>query len=305
MAIRETRGLSASSTKFRLQYSTSSTFGSSVYYVGEIGSTTTLWNYGDGIDNDNDPITQARLSVGSVLGIHNETGSGTNSFVHPTSSIVEYEFTLKNNGAANGTTYYFRPVYIVATSSVGYTSGFSYARLVAGTNTLTFTITGLGSGTTTEGVVTNVGATVNSIPFGSLTPNISKIAAHRFTINTNAGSGYQLYAAHRQELSTHDGLIIQPVVGSNEVPQPWPLLPSTSAFGYHTSDKTLSGPFSGRFASIDTYARFEDTLKEIGYSATPVANKVVDLIYRTEITPMQPAGDYDTEIMYILTPAFY
>ena len=127
-----------------------------------------------------------------------------------------------------------------------------------------------------------------------------------FRINEiNAGYGYQLFLYEKQSLLANNGADIDPVSGTNESPSVWPNNPSPSAFGYHTGDDTLSGGFSSRFAPNDSYAQLETDMKEISYSEIPVTNEIVDVVYRIEIDEMQEAGDYATEIVYILVPTFY
>ncbi len=77
-----------------------------------------------------------------------------------------------------------------------------------------------------------------------------------------------------------------------------------SAFGYHAGDDTLSGISPSRFSPDNTYARFELAFQEISYSAIPVNNEVVDLVYKIEVSDIQESGDYITEIVYVLVPTF-
>jgi hypothetical protein len=75
-------------------------------------------------------------------------------------------------------------------------------------------------------------------------------------------------------------------------------------FGYHTTDDTLSGGDPSRFSFDDSYARFESAFQEISYSPIPVANETVDFVYKLEVADMQEAGDYETEVVYIVVPTY-
>jgi hypothetical protein len=304
LALREIEGITGENVKIRLQYSTVSDFSADVHFVGEIGSTTAIWTYGDGVDEDNDPVTQALLSGITAGATHNESGISTTSYDHVAGTAAEWEFTIRNNGAPVSTTYYFRAYDNTNGEAILVNTGFSYPSLVTSAGALSFTVSGLGVGSTTEGVTTNVAASPTDINFGTLLVGSEKIAAQRFTVTTNAGSGYQLFVYERQNLLSNSGADIDPVPGTNESPAGWPAIPDPSAFGYHTGDETLSGASPSRFAPDNTYARLETNMKEIGYSPIPVSADTIDLVYRIEINNLQEAGDYETEIVYILVPTF-
>ncbi len=304
MTLKETEGITAINTKLRLQYSTSPTFASDVNYVGEIGSTS-IWTYGDGVDQDDDPITTLLITPTSTVAMgHNESGISTTTFDQPASSWAEWEFTIRNNGAATGTIYYFRAFDVNINEPVDLEVGQTYPSLLTSAGSLSMTVFGLPSGTTTEGVVTNATTTEQAVDFGQLLPNDQVIAAQRFSISTNAEYGYRLYAYSRTGFISNNGSQIQPVTATNESPAAWPAVPSPSNFGYHVGDDTLSGNAPSRFAANNTYARFEQSMKEVAYSAIPVDNDISDLVFRTEIGSQQQAGSFQTNIVYILVPEY-
>ena len=182
--------------------------------------------------------------------------------------------------------------------------GNSYPSLVTSAGSLSFIVSGLPSGTTTEGVSTNISTTDESVDFGQLLPGNQAIGAHRFTVSTNAEWGYKLYVYSRSDFVSENGAVINPVSATNESPAAWPAAPNPSSFGYHTGDDTLSGAAPSRFAANNTYARFETDTKEVGYSSIPIDNDIFDLVFRTEIGALQPSGSFQTNIVYILTPEF-
>lgn len=305
MALREVESITGGNIKMRLQYSTYSDFSADVFDVGEIGSSTAIWTYGDGIDEDDDVMGYTVLSGSEYPGRHNESGISASTFSHVNDSVAEWEFTIRNNDAPVAVTYYFRAYDNVNDDPVEINDGFSYPSLITEAGSLTFSTTGFSSGGSTEGVTANIDTTPTSVPLGDLSLSSEAVGVHRFEIDTNAGSGYQLFAYQRQTLLSNNGADIDPVSGTNATPVSWPIDPSPSAFGYHTGDDTLSGGNSSRFAPDNTYARFETTPTEVSFSPIPTQNEIVDLVFRVEVSNMQEAGEYETEIVYILVPTFY
>ncbi len=305
LALREIENITGENVKIRLQYSTYSDFSSDVHFVGEAGSSTVVWTYTDGVDEDDDPISTALLSGISQGATHNESGVSTSTYDHVALSVAEWEFTIRNNGASDYTTYYFRAYDNTNKEPIEKNSGFSFPSLMTESGSISYTVSGFSAGSSTEGITTNISTTPNSVPFGTLIAGSQAIGAQRFTITTNAESGYQLLAYSRSQLISNNGADIDPINGTNEVPTNWNLGTSSSAFGYHTGDDTLSGSSPSRFAADNTYARFETQMKEVSYSPLPVSGENVDIVFRTEISQSQEAGDYETDIVYILVPTFY
>ncbi len=303
LALREIENITGENIKIRLEYATFADF-SDAQFVGEIGSTTALWRYGNGTDNDNDLISTVLLNGFTNGATHNESGISTTTYDHLAGTAAEWEFTIRANSVVSGNTYYFRAYDNTNASVISAGSSYTYPSLVVAAPDLGYSVNGLGIGSSTEGVLTNVSADSQSINFGTLGIDEDKVAAQRFSIDTNAGGGYQLFVYQRQKLLAGNGADIDPVPATNDNPIAWPINPSPSAFGYHAGDDTLSGSSPSRFSADDTYAAFEDDYKEISYSAVPVQNENVDFIYRVEAGSQQEAGDYQTEIVYILIPTF-
>ncbi|NTW22404.1 DUF2341 domain-containing protein [Candidatus Falkowbacteria bacterium] len=305
LSIKATNGLAGSNVKMKLQYSTFSDFSSDVNFVGEIGSSSSIWNYGDGVDADNDPIISTTLSDSDATSTHNESGISTSTYMHNADEVAEWEFTIVNNGATNGTTYFFRAYtdqYNV--QGVEPNLGSFYPSLTPGNESLGTALSGLPGGTATEGVVTDIATDEITIPFGNLPFETSVTGAHRLLISTNAESGYQLFVKQNQDLINGHGITIDAVAADNSNPQAWPMTPDPAAFGYHTSDDTLSGASPSRFAPNNSYAKFETSIQEVGYSPIPVTNDPIDLIYRIQISDQQQPGDYVTQVEYILVPTY-
>ena len=314
--IKETAGTGEVGAKFRLQYSTSSSF----QYAKNLSeqslcTVSSEWCYANGAGADGTVITTGVLSdsgpcvasVGVGCGTHNTSGTTTTSVTQAASAASEYEFTVEPLGAIPATAYFFRAVDANASSTVSIDTGKLYPSLSTGGGTFTFTIEGLPSATTTSGVTTDVNTTPNSVPFGALLFGSNSIAAHRFTVSTNATNGYNIYAYERQGLVNDVSDVIPPVNATNAAPAAWTTgcvtTSSSGCWGYHTNASVLSGG-STRFAPDDTYAQFTSSPSEIAYSATPATNQSTDIVYRIEATNQQQPGDYTTQLVYILTPTF-
>jgi len=310
ITIKEISGVDFPNLKLRLQYSTSSDFSWSEF-IDEISCPNQrVWCYFDGGGDDNATITKRLLSDSDTNGTHNESGISTSSYWFLASSSAEFEFTIFNNGAATNTTYYFRVYDNTNGEAVLPNEGsFTYPSLVTGQSSLSFSVSGLPAGTTTEGVTTDFETSANLISFENLPLEQSKNAAQRLEISTNAESGYQLFIYQRQNLISNSGNEILSASSTNEYPESWSLAcPSDfkSCFGYHTGDDTLSAIGQGiaRFAPDNTFARFENQMKEIAYNPLPTSQEIVDFVFRLESRVLQEAGQYSNELVYVIVPTF-
>ncbi len=309
-------GADAPNLKFRLQYSTSSDFSTGVEYVGENGtcSTTTIWCYAPGGGADNGVIAEATLSdaqscsgsVGNGCGSYNKSGTTTSPFFQFASTRKEYDFTIKQTDAPQYTVYFFRLLDKNTGIPVPLNSGETYPSLTVDGGTLSFAISGLSSGESTEGVTTDITTQPSSVSFGTLALGTPRVGAHRITVTTNASSGYKVYTFQRQGLLSPSAREIPPVVTTNDAPGGWSsacLTNSTGCYGYHAGKDVLEGG-SMRFAADDTFARFTYEPTEVAYSAGPATAESTDIVYKVEVRDSQDAGAYQSSIVYIVTPVF-
>ncbi len=308
--ILETADIGFLNTKYKLQYSLTSDFNVATDVV-EIGNCTgvSIWCYALGGGLDNATITTKTLtdaesciaSAGNGCGTHNTSGVSASSFNHKRSRAVEYEFTIKNSGAPVNNTYFFRTFDVLHNRAVLLVTGKSYPSLVTADASMTFIISGLPAGTNTGGVVTNASSTSISVNFGSLPFGSAVAVAQRATVTTNAASGYTIFVFQTQGLL--GPIEIPPIPYTNASPGPWGVGAATGAYGYHSTDATLSGG-STRFAVDNTYSKLESAAREVVYSSGPVTGEINDLVFKTEVTQMQPAGAYVGYITYIVVPVF-
>lgn len=315
VSIAETAGFGMEGPKFSLQFSTSSDFSTGGYDVAAPyacdGGT---WCYADGGGADN-ALIQTRLltdadtctgSAGAGCGSHNESATSTALHTHEASAIAEYEFTVKQSGAAINTVYFFRLVERVSSTTIPLNTGEAYPSLVSGGASLMFTINGLTSGTTTEGVTTDIATTPTAIDFGTLPENVPVVGAQRIMISTNGTEGYRVYLYQRQELLSGLGARIDPVNGTNASPTDWTngCDGATGCFGYHSGDDLLDGISETRFTADDTYAEATSTPYTIAFHSGPASSQATDIVYKIETRTGQDNGNYSTSLVYIAAPIF-
>jgi hypothetical protein len=315
ITVKETGGISQVNTRFKLQFSKFSDFSDGGFDV--VATTTcairSIWCYDLGAGSDNATITTKVLSdsdscsssVGNGCGTHNIGTTTASTFIFVAGSATEFEFTIKNAGATHNATYFFRLYDIVNDQALPLNTSETYPSLVVRGTNVSFSIDGVSSGNTIEGVATTITTTSTSIPFGVLTPNVSSIGAHRMTVTTNATNGYRIFVGQNQSLQKSNGYAIDPVGGTNSTPSIWGVSGgSYGAYGYHTGDDSLFTSATNRFSADDTYAGFESTLREVVYTATATSSESTDVVYRVQVTSQQPAGDYSGSLVYIIAPAF-
>jgi hypothetical protein len=314
VAVDEVEGATGQNIKFNLQYSEYADFrdGGTVLSATSSCSGGTLWCYADGVDDDNDVISSSTLpnvascsgATGPGCGLHNEATGLTSPFVHDAFTATEHEFTLQQDGARVNAVYYFRLV--DATNGVPVIASSSYPSVQVSSSSLSFTVSGLPAGTSTAGVTTDVETTAASVDIGSLVFNQPTHAAHRLRVDTNATDGYQVFVFGDQQLTNSYADTIPAINATNDSPTSWSagcdLSLQTGCFGYHTTDATLSEG-STRFSAIDTYAALDTVPREVMFSPIPV-DDIHDIVYQTEVSSEQPAGQYGANIEFIAVPVF-
>lgn len=314
ISVREKRNVQGDGIKFKLQFSDDISFTNPIDVVSTTScADLSLWCYTAGAVPDNTIISNKLLSdadscvggIGNGCGRHNSSPNPATGHNHLAGKTQEYSFTIRHSAARVNAVYYFRLYDITNGSPVSLDTGESYASLVTEGSNLVLTVSGLPTGTTTAGVVTDVPTTPNSIGFGVMAFNNEYVAAHRLRVETNASEGYQILSFARQQLVGPSGISIPSVVASNTVPLGWSvgcLASSTGCVGYHTTDATLQGG-STRFGPPDTYAGLETTPVEVMYSSIPAVDSH-DIVYKIRVNEKQPAGDYETEIVYLAVPSY-
>lgn len=178
------------------------------------------------------------------------------------------------------------------------------------TPSLVFTIEGIGSGITNNGITTDIASTFNTIPFGILKMATPKYAAQKLTVTSNALNGYTvnikldgyiqgLYPANK----------IDPFGATNvswETPQNWSspngVQSNTDSgwVGANTSDTRVTGwsNASGKFGPLSS------TAHTIMYSTTKEAGLSKYISFAIETNQYQPSDTYAGTILYNIIPTY-
>lgn len=314
IALEEIAAVAGYDVKFKLQYSEDSSFAEAT----DVRPTSTcaensLWCYTTGGASDNTIISSTTLSgvdsciagSGPGCGTHNSSADSATGHTHGSSTVQEYGFTVTQAGARVNAVYYFRLVEVGSGDVVLTGQSVSNPSLQTNPSSLSFNIIGLPAGTTTAGLTTDSTTTPSAIDFGSLPFNDDQVAAQRLEVGANATEGYQILKFARSQLQNSYGNSIPAIAGSNQAPTSWSTgcnASSTGCVGYHTTDAVLAGG-STRFAANDTFAALSTDASEVLFSSVPTTSQA-DVLYRVEVNELQPAGDYETEIVYIAIPVY-
>ncbi len=171
-----------------------------------------------------------------------------------------------------------------------------------------FIIDPVGTGTVNGANITTSTTTGNTANFGTFTSADDRIAAHDLIVSTNSTSGYIITTQYSGLFSSATDNMNN-FTGSNTAPTTWTTPPGSgveSYFAYTTNDSSLLNSSTDRFTSSggNKWASFATTPSEVSYSNTAVIDETTRVGYRLEITNLQPAGIYSTNVMYIATPTF-
>lgn len=312
VTVDEIKGVDGNNVKFKLQFSDDPSFANARDVVATSSCLeNSLWCYIDGGGTNNALISTTTLSgsdscvagVGSGCGTHNASAVAVAGDTHDANARREYSYTIQNAGARVNTVYYFRLYDVANGASVQASS--TYPSLVTEGAQLAFTLDGIASGTVSEGVTSDVDTAVDAISFGQLPLAAPFEAIYRLTVNTTATEGYRIFMYATQPLINSYGIPIPYVTGTNAAPTSWATGcsgASDGCFGYHSGDDILSNG-STRFSADDTYAALSTTPEEVMASTIP-SDDTVDIVFRVQITELQAAGSYDTNVVYIAVPIF-
>ncbi|OGC37706.1 hypothetical protein A2V54_02190 [candidate division WWE3 bacterium RBG_19FT_COMBO_53_11] len=266
-----------------------------LHFVVDPGDNPSDAEFAIAISDDNFATTnyvQSDNTVGGTLGSEDyqtyaDWGGASGEFVIGLSQDTTYKIRVK---ARQG-----------EFSETGYGPESSAATV---TPSISFSIGGVSSGTSLEGVIIDVTTTATQAPFGELTFDQVVEAASALTVSTNAVSGYQITVYQLGSFKKESGTPFPYVSGTNPIPSSWPASVVTGAYGYHTSDESLGEGTADRFLSDDTWAKFESGAYEIGYNSSPVINEVIYTIYSIETGTGQEEGGYSHSIVFIATGVF-
>jgi len=178
-----------------------------------------------------------------------------------------------------------------------------------------FTVAGVPSGQTvgsTSPTTTVAASTVNTLPFGTLTPGTSLTLGHDLTVVTNAANGFNVTVEQSGDLLSSTGADINSFIDGayTDTPTAWTgpagTVGTDTTYGHWglTSDDADFSATSDRWVAASTTPRsiFSNTTVADG---TGTGTGITRVGYQIQISPLQEAGnDYSTQLTYIATPTF-
>ncbi|HTY39546.1 MAG TPA: hypothetical protein VMC43_00415 [Candidatus Paceibacterota bacterium] len=184
-------------------------------------------------------------------------------------------------------------------------------------SSLTFTVNGVSSSVTINGVTTTYDSTPTSLPFGSLTIGVPTTLGQALSVVTNAAHGFSVTVHEDQDLSNGAGADINlfPDGLAYATPTDWASPSSTFGvdttyghFGVTSDDSDLGG---GEYISAKFAGHFQPTSTQTVFSHNGPADGItqdkgaVKVAYRVEIGPLQEGGAlYSNDLFYVATPVF-
>lgn len=172
--------------------------------------------------------------------------------------------------------------------------------------TLTFTCTGLGSGTVVNGTTTTLTNTCTGIDFGNdVTTSTNGVAGHNLNVSTNATGGYTVFIRHTGLLTNESSDTITNHTGTNGAPSAFPAA-GTEAWGYTTEDATLGGGAANRFTTAGGFSGFTTSNEEImdNTTSTPGAGDDTEVAFQVGVASSTEAGTYQSTLIYTLVGTF-
>jgi hypothetical protein len=171
--------------------------------------------------------------------------------------------------------------------------------------TLSFTLEGVGSGVTNNGVTTNVSSSYGSLDFGKLVDSQPKFACQKLTVVTNATNGYTVTVkvdGYIQGLNTANKIDPFGAPGvSWTTPQDWITPTGTTKssdsgwFGANTTDTRVTGWSSG---TSGKFGPISSTPRVVMKSTTADEGTSIYVSYAIEINGFQPSDIYSGRLYY-------
>ena len=181
--------------------------------------------------------------------------------------------------------------------------------------TITFTIAGVNTSTSTCGISTDITTTATTVPFGALALNTFKEGAHTLTVSTNAVGGYSVTAVENDQLGKDGGTTpfipdtpcdIGPCTHTSQ--QEW-ITNTNNGFGYSLDNDdaaAIAFEYSGGTWLARQFAVTQETQApvELFSSTTTADGENADICYRISVGSTQTAGDYENNLTYTATATF-
>lgn len=183
--------------------------------------------------------------------------------------------------------------------------------------TFTFTIAGVATGTTINGVTTTYASTATALNFGTLPVGSAVTMGQQLNVTTNAANGFVVTVVEDQNLLSTTGADIDLFANGNatSTPSPWTspanTLGSEQTYGHMGLTSNDSDLNSGEFTGSRFAGNFQSTSSRQVFSHTGSADGstqdigLASVAYRIQIGSLQEAGnDYTNTLTYVATPTF-
>lgn len=191
--------------------------------------------------------------------------------------------------------------------------------------TLNFTISGVNSGSSVNGINCDQTTTSTSTPFGTLVVNATTTVCQKLNVTTNADDGYTVTVEQDHDMLSDSGSTINSFnnamdnTGSTTAgvwQPPLNTLDEEHTYGHMgltSDDQDLNslGGYNDFYNSGDAYyAGFNDTdpmpvMHHDGPSdGTTTSIGEANVAYSTQVASLQEAGDYESTLTYICTPTY-
>jgi hypothetical protein len=162
-------------------------------------------------------------------------------------------------------------------------------------------------GGTCNGIAHTAGASADAttVNFGSMSGSTTAFVSQNATATTNADLGVSVYARYTGTMSGAAGTI-DDWTGTNAAPTaPWSA--GTEAFGYTTSDSTLSvvPGAADRFTNGSAkFAQMTTANEEVSFNDGPTTSNTICVGYRIGVSNLTSAGVYATSVIYTAVPTY-
>lgn len=221
---------------------------------------------------------------------------------------------------------------VTCSVSSTYDSGSTFAAIIEPTTlsatinaAISFNVSGLATSTDVYGngsVLTDVGSTTTTCPFGILTPNVAKVCAQRLQYTTTAQNGAVIYVTQDGNMTNgtndidtfKDGTRVAPA-SATAWTSPAANVADENTYGHLGYNSTSTAVFSAytNYAGLLTRPSLTSNVDDILAAAqlstgldarvatlaaatTTVQN--TNVAYKIEVSSLQEAGTYSNEIQY-------
>lgn len=299
-----------------------STSASMVQVLSKNVSDTSNWSLNASVNGDLTYTATSAINGITAGSIFEFTASGiTNNAIgggNPCDAVTDSDtcfvrITTKDNGGA-----------VIDTTTTTYTVINNVTVTATVDPILTFTVTGVGSGTTNEagqGGATSVTSTSTTIPFGNVTVGTAKVAQQSLAVLTNANNGYNVYAKFSGSevmTGTYSGNNVDAFTASSATwssddagagGQTFVAPTGTAAnvnsawLGMRTNNANVSG-----FAGANTFAPpyvGANTGKRVMISATPDNGTTPTYVtFKIQANAYQPSDSYTGTLVYNVVASY-